>query len=170
MKHLIYFFSVLKYAVFGSGPLTVLGGVEVGNNFASQSLPNMYVWKAWELERCLYPPGPSMGADQVHQQKQGLARCAARLQHATWVVLYNWLLVHCQLDCPVPLQVVYRVLHCSHMGPHLGTRVPMGTFFRFWVPIGSPFFLLGPHFLCFKLKNAWKQCSHRLMTTFHYSI
>ena len=30
--------------------------------------------------------------------------------------------------------------HCSHMGPHLESRVPMGTFFSFWVP-------LGPHFL-----------------------
>ena len=28
--------------MFGSGPLTVLGGVEVGNNFTSQSLPNIY--------------------------------------------------------------------------------------------------------------------------------
>ena len=27
-----------------------------------------------------------------------------------WVVLSKWLLVHCLLDCPVPLQVVYRVL------------------------------------------------------------
>ena len=27
-----YLRSVLKYAVFGSGPLTVLGGVEVGEN------------------------------------------------------------------------------------------------------------------------------------------
>ena len=32
-------------------------------------------------------------------------------------------------------------LHCSHTGPHLETRVPMGTFFSFWVPIRSP---LGP--------------------------
>merc|ERR1712032_1086559 len=45
-------------------------------------------------------------------------------------------------------------LHCSHVGPHLGTWVPMGTFFRFWVPIGSPFVLQGPHFLYFKLKSA----------------
>ena len=27
-----FYDSVLKYAVFGSGPLTVLGGVEVGQN------------------------------------------------------------------------------------------------------------------------------------------
>ena len=26
-----FYYSVLKYAVFGSGPLTVLGGVEVGH-------------------------------------------------------------------------------------------------------------------------------------------
>ena len=37
-------------------------------------------------------------------------------------------------------------VHCSHVGPHLGTRVPMGTFFRFWVPIGSPFFFKVPIF------------------------
>ena len=37
-------------------------------------------------------------------------------------------------------------MHCSHVGPHLGTRVPMGTFFRFWVPIGSPFFFKVPIF------------------------
>ena len=31
--------------------------------------------------------------------------------------------------------------HCSQVGPHLGTRVPMGTFFSFWVPKRSPFSL-----------------------------
>jgi len=36
------------------------------------------------------------------------------------------------------------------LGPHLGTRVPMRTFFRFWVPI----FFQGPHFLYFRPKNA----------------
>ena len=30
-------------------------------------------------------------------------------------------------------------LHCSQVGPHLRDPVPMGTFFSFWVPIGSPF-------------------------------
>ena len=30
--YVYYLRSVLKYAVFGSGPLTVLGGVEVGEN------------------------------------------------------------------------------------------------------------------------------------------
>ena len=40
----------------------------------------------------------------------------------------------------------YQWMHCSHVGPHLGTRVPMGTFFRFWVPIGSPFFFKVPIF------------------------
>ena len=37
--------------------------------------------------------------------------------------------------------------HCSHMGPHLETQVPMGTFFSFWVPIESPFSILGIRFL-----------------------
>ena len=40
-------------------------------------------------------------------------------------------------------------LHCSQMGPHLGTRVPMGTFLGIWVPIGSPFYVLGPLFPLF---------------------
>ena len=39
--------------------------------------------------------------------------------------------------------------HCSQMGPHLGTRVPMGTFLGIWVPIGSPFYVLGPLFPLF---------------------
>ena len=39
--------------------------------------------------------------------------------------------------------------HCSHLGPHLGTQVPMGTFFRFWVPKRSP---LSP----FQAENALK--------------
>ena len=47
-------------------------------------------------------------------------------------------------------------LHCSHVGPHLGTRVPMGTFFSFWVPKRSPFSFQGPHFPYFRLKNALK--------------
>ena len=34
-------------------------------------------------------------------------------------------------------QLKLPTYHCSHMGPHLETRVPMGTFFSFWVPIGT---------------------------------
>ena len=37
------------------------------------------------------------------------------------------------------VSIVLLYLHCAHMGPHLGDPVPMGTFFSFWVPIGSPF-------------------------------
>ena len=49
-------------------------------------------------------------------------------------------------------------VHCSHVGPHLGTLVPMGTKINFLVPIWSPFLLpkvpislkmrspFGPHF------------------------
>ena len=48
------------------------------------------------------------------------------------------------------------VMHCGHMGPHLGDRVPMGTFFSFGVPIGSPFLFQGPHCVYLRLKNAWK--------------
>ena len=37
---------------------------------------------------------------------------------------------------------IYKVVrsfgaHCSHMGPHLETRVPMGTLVSFWYPIES---------------------------------
>ena len=39
--------------------------------------------------------------------------------------------------------------HCYTMGPLLGTRVPMGTFLGIWVPIGSPFYVLGPLFPLF---------------------
>ena len=42
--------------------------------------------------------------------------------------------------------------HCSHVGPHLGTRVPMGTFFSFWVPIGSTFFFKVPIFCILDLR------------------
>ena len=45
-------------------------------------------------------------------------------------------------------------VHCAHMGPHLGDPVPMGTFFSFWVPIGSAFLFQGPHFYKLWLKNA----------------
>ena len=54
-------------------------------------------------------------------------------------------------------------LHCSQVGPHLGTRVPMGTFFRFWVPKRSPFFQ-GPHYLPFQAEERAKsQSSHYLL-------
>ena len=36
------------------------------------------------------------------------------------------------------------ILHCSHVGPHLGTLVPMGTKISFLVPIWSPFFSKSP--------------------------
>ena len=42
--------------------------------------------------------------------------------------------------------------HCSHVGPHLGTLVPMGTKMRFLVPI----LFQSPHFPHFRLKNASK--------------
>ena len=54
-----------------------------------------------------------------------------------------------QTHLPPRLLLIVSVtssMHCSHVGPHLGTRVPMGTFFRFWVPIGSPFFFKVPIF------------------------
>ena len=41
---------------------------------------------------------------------------------------------------------------CSHIGPHLGTLVPMGTKMRFLVPI----LFQSPHFPHFRLKNASK--------------
>ena len=37
--------------------------------------------------------------------------------------------------------------HCSHVGPHLGTLVPMGTKMSFLVPI----YIQSPHFLNFRL-------------------
>ena len=55
------------------------------------------------------------------------------------------------------------VFHCSQVGPHLETRVPMGTFFRFWVPKRSPFFQ-GPHYLPFQAEERAKsQSSHYLL-------
>ena len=71
MNHL---FSVLNYTQFGTGPLTVFGGVEVGENlytYLTFILANLF-WAqcdSWYLFQ-----GPRMGADQVQQQKQGLAR------------------------------------------------------------------------------------------------
>ena len=47
-------------------------------------------------------------------------------------------------------------LHCSQVGSHLGTLVPMGTKISFLVPIWSPFFFQSPHFLHFRPKNASK--------------
>ena len=52
--------------------------------------------------------------------------------------------------------------HCSQMGPHLGTRVPMGTFFSLWVPIGYHWV---PIFYFKGSEREKSQCSHRLMLT-----
>ena len=49
------------------------------------------------------------------------------------------------------------------MGPYLGTRVPIGTFLAFWVPIGFPFTFQGPYFQCFGFihaKNVNSVCLH----------
>ena len=61
-------------------------------------------------------------------------------QRYVWEGLPLWA---CQARCQGTRRCT---LHCSQVGPHLGTRVPMGTFFRFWVPIGSPFFFKVPIF------------------------
>ena len=50
----------------------------------------------------------------------------------------------CHRQCSV---IVRPDNHCGQVGPHLVTRVPMGTFSRFWVP----FFFEGPHLLYFYL-------------------
>ena len=47
---------------------------------------------------------------------------------------------------------IYVHLHCSQVGPHLGTLVPIGTKISFLVPI----FFQSPHFLHFRPKNASK--------------
>ena len=46
----------------------------------------------------------------------------------------------------LPSGRVTRPRHCSQVGPHLGTRVLMGTFFSLWVPKRSPFSFKVPIF------------------------
>ena len=47
--------------------------------------------------------------------------------------------------------------HCGQVGPHLRDRVPMGTFFSFWVPNGdSPFFFKVPIFFISCLRTREK--------------
>ena len=47
-------------------------------------------------------------------------------------------------------------VHCSHVGPHLGTLVPMGTKISFLVPIWSPFFFKVPIFSISGLRTRQK--------------
>ena len=39
------------------------------------------------------------------------------------------------------------LFYCSQMGPHLGTWIPMGTFFSLWSPLGLHWIPFGPHVL-----------------------
>ena len=48
------------------------------------------------------------------------------------------------------------LVHCSHVGPHLGTLVPMGTKMSFLVPIWSPFFFKVPIFSILGLRTRQK--------------
>ena len=52
--------------------------------------------------------------------------------------------------------LVYLYLHCSHVGPHLGTLVPMGTKMSFLVPIWSPFIFKVPIFSISDLRTRQK--------------
>ena len=60
----------------------------------------------------------------------------------SWV----WVKRRDQVHLPTP------PIHCSHIGPHLGTLGSMGTKISFLVPI----FFQSPHFLHFRPKNASK--------------
>ena len=46
--------------------------------------------------------------------------------------------------------------HCSHVGPHLGTLVPMGTKMSFLVPIWSQFIFKVPIFSISDLRTRQK--------------
>ena len=58
----------------------------------------------------------------------------------------------------------YHFNHCSHVVPHLGTRVPMGTFFSFWVPISLPRSPFSP-FQAEERAKSWS--SHCLLNVDH---
>ena len=62
--------------------------------------------------------------------------------------------------------------HCPKMGPYLGTRVPIGTFFGM-VPIGSLFIFQGPYFQCFGIihaKNVNLVCMYTTMSYLDLSV
>jgi len=74
---------------------------------------------------------------------------------SSWVILGFFGHLKSQVEIDISSSSKFpSVLHCSQVGPHLGTRVPMGTFFSFWVPKRSPFSFQGPHFPYFGLMNA----------------
>ena len=51
---------------------------------------------------------------------------------------------------------ISRQNHCSHIGPHLGTLVPMGTKMSFLVPIWSQFIFKVPIFSISDLRTRQK--------------
>ena len=57
--------------------------------------------------------------------------------------------------------------HYSQVGPHLGLRVAMWTFFRFWVPKRSPFFSRSPLSPFQTEECAKSQSSHYLLNVDH---
>ena len=66
------------------------------------------------------------------------------------------ILVHPTKHCQIVVKSVLSQFHCSQVGPHLGTLVPMGTKMRFLVPIWSPFFFKVPIFSILGLRTRQK--------------
>ena len=101
-------FSVLKYAVFGSGPLTVLGGVEVGNNSLSQPML-LYVYERhgsfdWDVY-IPHSPRASLGCPPSSPIKARIG------QVWCFKAKFHELNNHLKMTtCPVPLWVVCRGL------------------------------------------------------------
>ena len=85
-------------------------------------------WSLWlaVLDGVVYIAGGNRGTGRLRSVEKllpGAKRCLNLLNYDS-----------------VNNRYMHLEVQCSQMSPHLGTWVPKGTFYSFWVP-------LGPHFL-----------------------
>ena len=72
------------------------------------------------------------------------------------VVKFSWKQVSTSNLCWKEALQTCCQIHCSQVGPSLGTRVPIGTFLTIWVPRGSLFLSKVPPFPVLGSCTRWK--------------
>ena len=129
------------------------GALLIGSPGASPSLKssNPGCCIAWQSPLCQGLLFSSTPLSPLQTHIQDLLCKVAEEAHGNWA--RGFLSAEASSLQHISLQVKS---HCSQVGPHLGTLVPMGTKMRFLVPIWSPFCFKVPIFPISDLRTRQK--------------
>ena len=128
-------------AVVADGKIMVVGGFS-GKGFLSSVEIYNPLTNTWQRGPSLQAPRSGMGLAVLHGVVYiaGGNRGTGRLRSVEKLLPGAKRCLNLLNYDSVNNRYMHLEVQCSQMSPHLGTWVPKGTFYSFWVP-------LGPHFL-----------------------